>query len=980
MTGKSYHAYDGSRTYHRYFRSLRGVDLSSDPAEISRSHFAYLENMWCDPYTLDGVATESFPGYRVFARFGAPVHAIFRHRAEGEDHLVVHAGTRLYRFPERLRDFECTLAALSPLPVTVASRRGCAFSYGESLCLLIGGEYLVIDKSGDVSRLSDGSVSPYVPMTYYNGELYEQRNLLSERVRLGFTADGPYETTTGEEGLLFTVLNEEDKSCSVRIAEKYRGTGKVTVPATVKIGAETYTVKMLARRAFANMPSLVSIDLPATVSVIGAAAFHGDSALRYVNLPTTTGSIGEEAFFGCLSLQGIHIGGAALRVIGKGAFDYCLSLSEVRFCGTEEEYAAITMNGEETLREKTLTLLLENDTPYAEESVTFRYPLRDSVLRVEEVKLADTVLEENFNETAGVLLRYGVIAEGDFLTHVEITCSERTFLTGKALTVLATVSPTHFSQPDAAAHMGLEGRDAFLACTAAVKYDGRIFFTGNEKLPNTVFYTSLDETGRNNPFYVGCLNYFNDGTGSVPNIGLAVTGGLLAVCKSDTGGEGEIFLHAARDSGTDLIPRIYPVTSTLPGTGITGCTAVLEDETLLLGRRGLLALARCDSEGERQLVPRSTAVNLHLLRERTEAGQMAVFEGMLYLLSAGKVYVADPKRRHAYTGGGSEYEWYFLSGIGSYAGDRPLYRYTAYLPEGAEAFGILTADGVGDAATGEIYSVTLPTGECLYYAQTGGCRFAVDTDGERTGGIFFPATTLASTDEALYFGTEEGAVGCFNTDKRGQALYRPVQSDLYVLSETGAEIPLNASFARLFSQNTVTRRTVYQRSADGTLTPIGEKEVYIDGTLAVEVLPLEEHESRYRVHRYYYSYAGHAYPVVCMLAADDGDIPHFAKDTVPRSAVLKMRCAEGSDVSVSVRTDRHPFTVLEEIRATAADAGDADFTAFDFHSDPFASIPLRERERAWCYKQYLFEGRGFRSPFGIYSLTYSYRPVGRIKP
>jgi hypothetical protein len=81
-----------------------------------------------------------------------------------------------------------------------------------------------------------------------------------------------------------------------------------------------------------------------------------------------------------------------------------------------------------------------------------------------------------------------------------------------------------------------------------------------------------------------------------------------------------------------------------------------------------------------------------------------------------------------------------------------------------------------------------------------------------------------------------------------------------------------------------------------------------------------------------------------------------------------------------VRTDRHPFAFVETVCATAADAGDADFTAFDFHSDPFASIPLRERERGWCYKQYLFDGRGFRSPFGIYSLTYSFRPAGRIKP
>ena len=112
---------------------------------------------------------------------------------------------------------------------------------------------------------------------------------------------------------------------------------------------------------------------------------------------------------------------------------------------------------------------------------------------------------------------------------------------------------------------------------------------------------------------------------------------------------------------------------------------------------------------------------------------------------------------------------------------------------------------------------------------------------------------------------------------------------------------------------------------------------------------------------------------------DDGGYPHFSKDTVPRTVALKLKSTEGSRIGIFVRTDRHPFRPVEYVSSTTADAGDTDFAAFDFHSDGFATLPLREKERGWCYKQYLFESDGFRAPFGIYSLSYSFTPIRGIK-
>ncbi len=975
-----YNNYDGKYTYHRYFTSLRGVDFSADPSEVSRFHFTLLENMWCDPATLDGVATETFPGYRVFGRFGAPILGIYRHRVGSEDYLVVHAGTALFRFPERLRDYEHTLSAISPLAVTVSAVRGCAFSYGESLCLLINGKYLMIDREGSVLSTEDEPDLAYVPTTYYNGTPYEQRNLLSDRVRLSFTADGPYAVVTGEEGMLFSVYNEEERTCSVRISERHLGAGKIEVPAAVMIGGEKYAVKALAPRAFAGMAGLVSVSLPASVTVIGARAFYGCSALRSITLPSKVTSIGKEAFYGCLSLFGIFLGGAALHSIGEGAFGYCLKLSEVRYGGTEAEYAAIIMEGADTLRDRTLTVHYGSDTPYENAAVLYRYPLYETCVSIEKVALGEDVLDENFLTVSGFLARYQSLSDGDHITHIELTAEDESLLKGKLLTVTATVSPTRFSLPHGSAPFGVAGKAALCGCTAVGKYDGRVFFTGNEDFPNTVFYSAPDETGINNPFYIGCLNYFNDGTGAVPNRGFLVSGGLLAVLKADAGGEGEIFFHSAADTETDLLPRIYPTVATTPGVGLSGCAGLYADDAVFLSKAGLYALERCATDGERVLSPRSTAVSVRLCEENTEEAQMAVFEGLLYLLTEGRIYLADSRKRTVHSGGASEYEWYYLSGIGSYAGDRPMYRYTSYLPAGAADYNISVHPDVAETAKGEIYSVTLKSGEQLYYAENEDGRFAVDTEGERTGGVFFPAKHLCATDEALYFGTDEGAVGCFNTDKRGEALFCPVKSYLYILDENGKYIPLNGKFGKLFSESMIESRKTFLFAGDGIYSYLGERPVFKDGDMATLVKPLGEYEGRRRIHRYYYTYAGHAYTAYCALAVDDGDIPHYAKDTVPRSAVVKLKTPEGSRLSVFVRTDRHPFTLLEEVRATTADAGDSDFSAFDFHTDAFASFPLREKERGWCYKQYLFEGGGFRSPFGIFSLSYSFRPSGRIKP
>ena len=958
---------------HRYFNALRGIDLSLDAAEASRAHLSYAENVWRDPLSPDSTVISSFPGFRILTHLDGEILGLFRHRTRTGDYAVVHAGNRLYRIEKNTRDQPHLLAALNPYNVTLPKEKGCAFPFGEELILLIGGRLLKIDAYGDLHDLTDDPSAIYCPTVFYNGKPYEQENLLTDRAKLSFSTDGNYTSDAEAEALLFSVYNEEEKSCSVRISERYRDEGRLTIPSSTVIGKDVYTVKVIAPRGFAYMHRLMEISIPETVTVIGEGAFYGDTSLRTVSLPTGVTSIGHRAFYGCFGMKTLFLGSAALRQVGTDAFSYCTSLSELHFGGTEEELFAINMEGEDTLLDRELSIT-PNASPIEPIGASYRFPLHARCLSIEQISLSGQVLsEENLLEN-GVFIRTQGVKDGALYTELLLQTTSAAVLKGKTLTVTVTLMPTHFTSTSGI----ISGKAGVLGCRTAESFDGRLFLTGNPSLPNTVFYTAIDESGTVNPTYVGTLCYFNDGMCAVPNRRLLSTGSELLVLKADSGAETSIFYHAPSSTDTDILPRIYPRTAASPGINALGLATLFADEPILLTRDGVFAAARNENGTSFRLSPRSTAVNPSLCKENFTNIDMTVFEGLLYLLIDGKIYLVDKRWRTVRAGGSSEYEWYLLTGIGSYDGDRPLYRYTSFLPEGALSYVTGPHPDIGKAAEGEIYSVTLPTGEALYYEKTESGCYPVDTDGERTGGRFSPATCLLAMDDVLLFGTASGAVGCFNTDKRGKSLFRTLPSDLYAF-RNGSYVPLIYATDKLCSEDTVNKSALY-RLLDGKYVKETTALVYSDGNEVSLVEPIGELTRPGEIHRYFYSYASHAYTAGFSTVKDDGDIPHFAKDTVSGSVVLKLKSVPGTSLSVFVETDRRPLTLVERVSTTEADAGNTDFSAFDFHSATVASFPLREKERGWCYKQYLFSSEGFRTPFGFFSLCYSHRLCGRIKP
>lgn len=957
-----------SGLYHRYFSSLRGVDVSSDPSEVSLSRFADMANMWRDPLAPEGTVTETFPGYRGIGAWDGPCFGLYRHRVSEEEHLVLHAGTRLYRFPTSLRHYPRALAALAPLKENVPATHGLSFPVGESLYLFIGGECYRIDREGRLSSLGEEGCEPYVPTTFVEGEAYEQRNLLSDRVMHRFTLTEHSHRAETEVGLSFTVLDEEAGTCSVRADSSFSATN-VRIPETATIGGKSYKVTRVADYGFAAMLNLRSLSLPDTLTEIGEAAFSGNDLLDYVTVPDSVKYVRPYAFYSCPSLKAVYIGTGVIQ-IATAAFYGC-PITTVRFGKTKAEVDALNTEGT-PLFETEPNDVRYSAAPLSNPFAIFCLPVPEPCLSLDEARLDEEPLA--VGKESGSFYLYPE-KFGDLITAVWLEVKDADRIEDTRLTLSYTVKRGSFSAAGGKTPFGKEsnlGKEAVLGCTCACAFDGRMFYGGNPALPGTVFYSAPDDTGYNDPLYVGVLNYFKDGLRPATRYSLVNLGDRLAVVAGDAEGEGEIFLHAPADTGEDLLPRIYPLTSGIVGLGGFGEAVSFGDETLLLTKRGLMAFCRTGVNGDYRLTPRSTPVNSRLCKENLTKARIAVHEDVLYLLTEGRVYLACAT-------GGADYEWYLLSGVGCYEGGQAVSYYTDHLPEEAKALfeRIDVHPRVGEKSEGEICSVRLSDGSLLYYTTVGGVSYPVDAEGEYTGGTFSPANLLCSTSDALFFGAASGGVGCFNTDLRGKRAFLTEPSPLYALNE-GNYLPLNTPARLPVSEEAVRRLPLFRKAGEEYL-PMGEGTVFVDTPrfASLAVCASEEAEVG-RIHRLFYSFDGRRYPSFLLLSPDDGGLPHYRKDTLPRSATVKLKALSAAP-DVLVKTDRHPFRLCDRVGPSVFDFADGDFSAMDFHGDSYAFLPLREKERGWCYKQYLLRTEVFRSPFGVYALTYSYYTAGRPK-
>lgn len=105
--------------------------------------------------------------------------------------------------------------------------------------------------------------------------------------------------------------------------------GILTIPQTILIEGESYTVVGIDDMAFMGCAKLTSVTFPSTLKTIGDYAF-AETAVKSVVLPDGVSTLGNYAFNKCASLATVSLGNS-LTAIGNYAFSDCKKLESVTF-------------------------------------------------------------------------------------------------------------------------------------------------------------------------------------------------------------------------------------------------------------------------------------------------------------------------------------------------------------------------------------------------------------------------------------------------------------------------------------------------------------------------------------------------------------------------------------------------------------------------------------------------------------------------
>ena len=115
---------------------------------------------------------------------------------------------------------------------------------------------------------------------------------------------------------------------TVEVGRNLDASGDISIPATITVGENTYTVTSIGDDAFERCSGLTSVTIPDSVTSIGNYAFSECRSLTSVDIPDDVTSIGNGAFWNCSDLTSVDIPDSVTS-IGYAAFLMCYSLTSV---------------------------------------------------------------------------------------------------------------------------------------------------------------------------------------------------------------------------------------------------------------------------------------------------------------------------------------------------------------------------------------------------------------------------------------------------------------------------------------------------------------------------------------------------------------------------------------------------------------------------------------------------------------------------
>lgn len=181
-------------------------------------------------------------------------------------------------------------------------------------------------------------------------------------------------------------------------------------------------------------------------------------------------------------------------------------------------------------------------------------------------------------------------------------------------------------------------RDIIRNCRLLQVFDNRVFFSGNQDYPNTVWHCSL-----NDPSYCSDLDYYREGLDSAAVKGMAAGNNALWVFREPSQANAAVFYHTPTiDSDYG---KIYPSQHSSVTTGCVGKAVNFGDDIVFFSDRGMEGISG-DITTEQAVAHRSSLVDRKLTNEPGyENMVLAEWEGYLLIFIGSKAYLADSRTR-----------------------------------------------------------------------------------------------------------------------------------------------------------------------------------------------------------------------------------------------------------------------------------------------------------------------------------------------
>lgn len=952
--------------YNRYLGAggFRGVDVSDDPSKINETRFANATNMWKDYENQSGIAVETIPGYRKLKATGGKINGIFRfvyNAGENETkYVLVHCGAnlRMYTWDNFMNEkTDSYIAVTKPSGVTITDNKSNAFQYRNRFFFLRDGYWEIIraENEGVVSfSLQNVSGNGYIPKTFIDGKEYEQANAFSEEVINEYNDFESLKSGNPDNGYIaYTVpLYNYVKEVSLT-----GGEAELLEMTNWYYGNATWYKKIpIENKYFVIRIKGVGVSVAGTAYLLDGNIKSDDEVTKQAIGTALFKANAEQTSTIIFSMQLVTSGTASFAIELQEAAKISIKISTIDF-----DFNQSFLSSEDIIYDK---LYCEGDESVGTEKEPGIYIKAEELDSIRHIRTSESIIPS-------FLLTYKIpVAGKDYLKTSPIPV-------GYSLTIQYKAIPTSFNSvgeytPFSGSH-DVSMADAINGCTLFDIFDDRIFLTGNPKLPNTIFYANRDNTGYVNPSYFGVLNWFDCGVSNEPIKAMVHNANNLIVMKGNTIQDSVISFYQPWQTQQDIIPKAYIRNDGLPGKGCVGLACNLRDDIVFLSETGLEGIDRQTVNTERAVGHRSSLVDAKLLAEDLSQAMYCEWKDYLVILfPSGNAYMADT-RQISSVNGYHQYEWYLLNDIVTWTDDGHAYNYASAFPA---SIGKIKKCIKNEKV---VYEYTTK-----YVDPDGNADFCVlcDYADKRlsTENNLYSNIVSFTFDKVKWNCIKASDLGIKNitTDNATQYIILEKQEELIsgAFGENGTETILNTpsfltEFNGLMLFGTDNGDICVFNTDKRGVRPERLKDYYTEQEYKAQFATTIDAE--------WYDRCGHSYLSGIETAFDNANVPHLTKNTIKKSCIVEVKLGFTSSFNSQFRTDRDGWSEPSQVAVKNDDFSDNDLFKADFTTNSNATIAVTEKTKKWVVKQYRMYSDKWRTPFGIYGIAYRYSIHGRIK-